>query len=828
MPDASHSLALILALDAFGEAVLADWEATCFAQDPSTQARFKSLHLYEGQHGFEWGAAVLGPGQPPSFPEDAQAFAARKHKAFAGCLAALPDLRRALETALHALRSHTHLLQTGLGRQILNLDVFLLADLTQPTTAGVLPLLMGLVGELLAREPYGMGHVLACTALFPEEHTPARQAALFVTLYELVNRISPPAVPSRKGPRPERPQPGTQAVGDPWRGPVYLFDHRKEGSLEAFDQQEIHLLVGNFLQALLLHGIAQNLPAARLVEADFTASAAAQSPMGTFCTAGTTVWAIDPERLQETCAVALGLQFLQEGVSPAMKVEESWMVSHSLETIREADTLGDPVEWGNGLCAGTPFRLLPGEAAPELSGNLPLPDFSQVPESAWIPTLRNWWTHLETEVLPHPEKLDPQPILMKAQAALEAKLDALLRHCFPMVGGFPRLERALQSLEMTLDEHSEALAGIRCEGPRELQTGARCPGLAAGDFAVQWENQLQELASLLRPDRPKERPSWKGLARLLWMEWQNPSPEPRFLSRWGRVLLNWFHADQFQRLTARDRCVQLAHDHVCAVFLAALQPRLQTMGAAFRAQIGAYRTEVERLRTTWISALEQMETCLAASLLPDASPFRALALDAGVVRWLTAQQSPAFEALRGSFAERCSSLLDNWRHLASEELRDGLLALIRPLFQQSAGDISLAAALIRGCGQHLSTSPENPERGLRLALPALLQGTTPLLRASFDACGGGGEVVETRWLLTPLDLREPVQELLRELEADWQVKSVENRQTLMGCHVRAGIPLACLELLRPLQRAYLSFGPSEQASLWLDEQPIKELQRIEK
>lgn len=801
------ALTLLLALDPFGESILADLRVWGL-RNPSFQIRTKGLVLHRAEEGalgweeFSFEESQRSPTRITEVqsPLDVQAWGAQKAKAFEAFMHNQADLQRGLESALHGLRSHASFLQTGMGNHpLVNLDIFILADLTRPETTGILPPLLATVSELLAHEPYGMGHLIACTALFPEEATPTNQAALFVALRELSAQISSQEAESLRH-ADDKPQADFPA----WCGTAYLFDYRKEGMLEAENREEINVLAANFLRGIIQYGLAQSLPGSRL------AQNGAWELTGRFCSSGATLLWCDPVQLLEAEAIHLAHRIF----------EESLLLTGSQAACQElfkplAAMLENGQGWGNEICEGTPFRLETGEATPMLTENLPVPNFEGFPTEKWVDTLQAWAKGIETEILPVALNQFSENCLTLCSTLrqnLAEGLNTLLNLSLKQAGTFPLLQQILKDGASVIDNQQSEIQNMGCFSSEGLQLEGLSFERHEDELKIQWQNSLDILRQLSDPTRPKERPSLRGLFRLAWREWQNPHPVRRFLTRWGQVVLDWLRGETLRRLELREQCVQIRRAYWNCLALKSLQVNLQTLYAAISTQMDAFQTDVNCFQQRWEEVEKQFAKILKTHQ-PETSPFRQIVLNETLIQWGSRQTFGMLAEIREQFVLTHLVWLENWRQISANELQTTWVGFGRQLVQEKGMEVSLATALA-----HLTEGQDThagAARALTEFLPVLLQGTSPLLRASFDLSGGGGEVAEGRWILTPVDLQPSIQSLLHALEIDWQVIPVDMPQALICCHSRAGFPLQGLELLRLLRRAYEKLPAAEQQALWL-------------
>lgn len=234
------------------------------------------------------------------------------------------NLKVGIRSALHELRSHEKLIEVGLGgKTALPLDVYVVADLSEPDASAMLTLLPA-IQSLLKDEPYAAFHVLLTIAVFDEEPVSSVNTRVSLnTLQTLLRSRNQYAIPQ-----------------------IYLFDRFKEGVWEAQNALEVHTILGNFLLALLSGGLAQNI-ANQLPQADL------EQYEAYFCGASASAIVLDMEQLQKACALRLGQEIIEHefhskvdpNPGPIDEMAGNFMEEHA-----------NPHVWGMRLCSGSPFR----------------------------------------------------------------------------------------------------------------------------------------------------------------------------------------------------------------------------------------------------------------------------------------------------------------------------------------------------------------------------------------------------------------------------------------------------------------------------------------
>ena len=167
-----------------------------------------------------------------------QRWVPRNHSGSEHVISTLP-LKKKLEDLIHTLRLHQRLIEAGLGNEPdLPLGVILLADLADPILVSRLYPVLDTLKELLAHIPNSYSYLLLKTAVF--ESNPEDRVA-FARLHLHLQKLQ------------------VQADQPNWPFQVYLFDRYKEGIWEVKDDDELNVLMGNFLLALLSGRFAQQI-----------------------------------------------------------------------------------------------------------------------------------------------------------------------------------------------------------------------------------------------------------------------------------------------------------------------------------------------------------------------------------------------------------------------------------------------------------------------------------------------------------------------------------------------------------------------------------------
>jgi len=787
----STTLTLLLALDGTGEAVLRDVQRSCLQERPQ-QALLTALL----------------PPQPDDLP-------------------GLPRLRLALETALHDLCSHERFIQAGLSNQAaVNLDLVVVGDLVDEHTASMILPLAALLQDILTYEPYGMAHFLLSAAIFLparpiEAGAPATGdqdgRALAARLHHTLQAFDA-FLSQEEGEARQRLAAacGLGTIGLP-NFQVYLFDHRKEGSLEVKDQAELQIIMSNFLRALLTDGFAQRLGSGAAVEK--------QERRAFYTSAAATALVYEPTRLIESCAARLAVAFIDSALDvsdgPASKPPPWHDEPRLVEDLAHSalQELADLDAWAERLRQDTPFQALRTERGPYLDLQMAGLSFENAPPSEWVERIRQRKGQFESDDLP------------AGLARLEANLQALAAELVE------RLGRSLQAMPQeallqggSLCAARQAIHQIEVEIQRRAQTSFA--GRAATNAApvvpslpLSEPVELALLAVLLA--EPAPRPTLKSFLALLRSDLADPGLIARSgsLLNWiSRLVSRWLRQGEQRLIDARQRALNSLEEGYSQIFAERLSAALRALGEQLRAPVVQSYEDLDRLKAAAKGAREKLAMlpgvadrrsgvkALAGQAIDQnpaegstlqISAFRQEVSDEQVDDWFFCRWRPGDDEIRNALIEGFGLLAD-WRQIDAEALAERLQAYGRILFAPPARNLSLSEVLA-----HSSRRPgqahgltEGSEKTLEALLPRLAQGATPLLRPNFDRLGGGAGAPQTLYVLGQ-GLDAPAARLaLHETALPVAVIPISDPYVLVCCRVRPFIPLAALtDLLRQGQKA---------------------------
>ncbi len=645
--------------------------------------------------------------------------------------AALEPLKTGLRTALHELRAHGRLMEAGLGDQAhLPLDVFLVADLSEGEASALL-VLTPLLQALLADDPYARLHLLLDLATFSED--PLLGANQFITLQGLVEMLE------------GRGSFGNLASARPQ---IYLFDRFKEGTWEAQDAHEVHTILGNFLLALLLGGLAQRLAhAVPMLEVDeqrsYFSSAAAVSLI------------LDTERLRRECARRLAAE-LTAAEFDARIVPDPGAIDAAAADFIVAHT--NARVWREALCRETTYHPLSDGRRLEIHisdlcfEGLPMTDWRKVIESYDREFQEKRWP-IQSGLLRqhHPQVRDDYLDDLCAFADALPQLPRL----YP--GGVCAARGVLAQIRKAIQEsHGE---------PPEL-------------FSEQaWRERIE--SSLVGLER--------ALANL-------PQP-PRWLQRLPdplkRPLVQLFHLVFLRRelralVEMRQASVRLLEQKYAAQMEALLSQTILDLCTVWMAALDQQDRRLGRLQKI-LSAVQRQFSGPANEALGRPSPFRLAAADDSVLAWAYYQGRRPTEGFRQALLGG-HACLQGWQKTTVKKLAGNILSFCENV-HRPLEELDLERVL-----QHRA------EKGPGALANALRQGTIPLLRPNFDQIGSGA-TFQLRFFLAGAPQSSSIYSRMQGDLQDWQALEIGDASLALCCRVRLLIPHASLEPLFERGRA---------------------------
>ena len=240
-------------------------------------------------------------------------------------------LRLSIEQALHSIRSHDLLTEAGWSEESnVPVNIFLLADLKDPISTGTILPLVCLLNDITYRSNLNKVHAILNTAVFPgnnENPNPNQDVDVYTFLSEMDDLLQ---TDSQK--REGLAQALQCEKSMPLSTVVYLFDCHKEGSYVVRDNEQMQVMVGNAVLALMEKNMARQ-------------AAARHDPFEVsegkcfYNSIGAVAMIYDPETLQLACAKRAAGEFiastiLSDGVDAQIALNEASMIEKETGDLR--------------------------------------------------------------------------------------------------------------------------------------------------------------------------------------------------------------------------------------------------------------------------------------------------------------------------------------------------------------------------------------------------------------------------------------------------------------------------------------------------------------
>ncbi len=648
-----------------------------------------------------------------------------------------------LEDIIHNLRLHEKLIEVGLGEESdLPLNIILLADLTDESSLRLYAVLDAL-DEILIHEANSDAYLLLKTAVFDgsvDDNVP--WARLHMHLQKLQNRAQHPG----------------------WAFQTYLFDRYKEGVWEVKNDDELSLLMGNFVMALLSGRFAQQINSgAYAIEA--------QEEKAHFNSAGATALLYDPLTLQNLCALRLGREFLEtqflgDSFNPQDAEDIFSLLSKSLGTL---------YEWEEALCMDVPCKPERNEG---ISLDLTLADlsFENLPFQEWQEEITGYADFFERELLPHAletmqknstafSKNTTQKFLgyLNDLPILEALYPGML-HAYSWIiqETAKTLNRCMQ--ECFLSESEEQIVNF---------------------LASEYEEALEDLeaAENHMPALPR---------------WITYLPGP--ISPLAKALFNvlFLHKEHHSLLVLRERAIKTMKRKLAFPLEQETRKLLIDLSRQCLKVLEETDESVKCMRAAFQATLDEM-TRKQQLISGGGSPFRVEIMDQALAEWAYVTAKPSLADILLKLLDK--KLLEDWRQIKSEKLYVLLYELCRAPFQNLLG-MDVEESLLHWSGEAKETI------AMRLA-----QGCVPLLRPNFDLVGDGPSFQLFYYLCDEprfSDFLHSLDNAVRE----WQLVPTGDPYLLMFCRIRQLISIQSLDFLKQrAARGFEKLGKQEQKTL---------------
>ena len=350
-------------------------------------------------------------------------------------------LKTGLKSMLHEQRDHKRLISTGWVDEFeIPLNIYILGDVKDPWTSGVLLPLGAILNGVLATTKLCRTQWLLNIAVFPES-APDQDLMAWSFLQALDDFLQPESKEREKLTKALKMEPDQSPDFS-----VFLFDSRKEGDALVKDQASLDILMGNALLALLQEDLAGVLFNKR----DMTAMLDRHSYYGSM---GSSALIYDPDALQIACARRSGYNFLQDKI--LCKAHDGQAALQKTNQIQEK--IGGIYAWMERVCS----QLSPvigqvsiksdlSEIIPQFTDlSMPVLDYERINQTPWADKLREYDANFRQVTLP---AICAQ--LLSNKNNLKTILDGFLKEVFDQLpletglypGGLENNKRVLELL----------------------------------------------------------------------------------------------------------------------------------------------------------------------------------------------------------------------------------------------------------------------------------------------------------------------------------------------------------------------------------------------
>ncbi|MBI3175258.1 MAG: hypothetical protein HYZ25_16145 [Chloroflexi bacterium] len=696
-----------------------------------TQRMVTTAFLHPPHCGMEWSPGWISQENPGIDPNLSPC---SWKQVFEQAQAADKVLKEGLQASLHDLRSHGRLMEAGLGEKaFLPLDIFLLADLSEAEAAALLVVIPQLQ-SILKEEPYARLHFLFNLASFQEDAL--QNANQFFTLSCLVEMLDGSERFPKLDPRPQ----------------IYLFDRYKEGTWEAQDAAEVHVLLENFLLALLSGGLAQHL-------AHAIPALEAEEQHAYFSSAGATSLIFDPNQLQVECVRRLALELLESEFDVSLLPDPGPLEAAVQDFM---DQQGRLQGWRESLCHGTGFHPLP--AQNQLKFHIADLRFEDVPPEEWARRIREYARKYEKQAWPACcAQVDENARSLQSSflERLENFMDRLPHSVRFYPGGVQAAREVIQVIQKEIHE--------QIHHPQEYISEAA------------WQEQMEanlvtlEHALAALPEPPK------------WVKRLPTFAKKPVVQLFNLVCLR---RELQTLLELRQKSMSLLERKLAARMEQFLHQKNTELEGAVVEVLKRQDQQLTRLQRN-LSGMKRHFLERTDDPRPSSCPFRIQVVDESVLAWAYYQGQRPPEGFLHNLLED-HAFLQGWQKVSSKDLMQRLKAfceeVYRPLQSLDIGQIL----------QHRA------QKDIRDLADALRQGTVPLLRPDFDQTGSN-PAFQLRFFLAGNAIASSMYEELRHDLPVWQAIESGSASQILCCRVRLLIPGSSLALIlergRPAYKA---------------------------
>jgi len=792
---------MVIGIGSFGQRILGQISRLYFASDQARQriTKFLCLGLVEETREYDLLPVYKEDGSSLAQINFPQNESTGKRQEFIEALVKSADqIRASMNVNFHEIRTHEDLLQIDLDKRLeKSVNLFIVADLTNPMSVAALLPLTFLLQDVTKHTHNAFGHMLLNVAIIPERKDldDKEEVGLYSALMNLdqaFTDVSGEVLQDLLDAMRIQEQ-------TPLSFPVFLFDYRKPNDNDVRDMKELELILGNSLISLMLGNIPDMISNGR--------------PLGYiqdkglyYSSIGATCLIYDPVPLVAECSTRFAHKLLTEGFL-AKKYDDGGLAILADQALTRLGTLP---EWYIHLLSGTIHSIVVLEGQiPMIIGNtaglsLSPIDFENIKDTPWKAEVEEFSRKFKEEVLVEiRNELEPRSTRFAVERA--EKITQLLGDQIQNPTLYPQcpemIKRLLDELDEEIIERVEAVQERRKKlnkilDDKELDL----------DF-----NEINQLF-----DQAEDMPSF-------WVY------IPKFLRKPLSIIINlkWGFKN-FLKLERWKREVlsKLAEKHASLTEIVILDCIAQAFKEAqnkfknFRDKIDAFECVLSDTEKS-LSRPEDFVMQNQESQPGWDGTFRILAIDSSFAGWAYDEYQKPVKSLVVELLTK-EMIFEQWQKITPEELKTRLYEaserVYMPLF-----DLSLDQVL----DTRLSLQRKNlgdPKRVDFDPISPLLRAALPLMRPNFDALGGSEYSTRRHFLIAEEDNTPFIQPLL-EAHDVLRFCQVDDRYIIAAVTIRDLMPLAAFtELNQYLLHAYERLGSVQKKRLQNVFVPIPKLE----
>jgi len=797
--------AIVVAVGGFARAAADQVRNIYLRSDPRRKHVTAFWTLAEAEKGdLQLADLAAAPSAVRHAPGDRQPAHLVRRSVFERTVKSAETLKARLQQGLHNIRAQEPLMEAGwLAKYDVPLNLYLLADVKDPSAAGAVLPLACLLADVAGESNLCCVHTLLNTAVFPRAPGQPRTDedlevyTFLVELDELLrdkskNRAKLAEVVDCAGAR---------AVAMA----VYLFDCHKEGSYLVRDNGQMQVMVGNALLALLQSDMARRVQDTHAASEDL-------DEHGFYSSIGAVALVYDPASLQQACAGRAAREFADTQI--LADCSDAQIAARQSAMVR--GKLGDLRGWMERCFTELPLAI--GQVRLEansdelavLLADLTLEpiDHDQLRELPWARQLRDYGDHFEQETRPAASAVlssNAQQLGTDLTGILAQAIDSLPTNPELYPGGIKNAQRTLTFLAQHLAQEKDRADKLLASLQQKQKSRAR-----------DLESKLKRMQEII-DGAPKLRWCIRTLPGFL-RKWVAPFSNSR---RYGRQLV--------QLRTLKEQSIELLQCQCAAQLQEQALGLILTVMPRLGQTLEQGKTDYQNLQANIAAEAQQLPVAWPEMPLGQSENgwdrvFRVAVVDKSVADWAFAKWHPPADTWNFQFFAEHSSFRQ-WHTTSAAVLVQWLVVeaakAYAALWEMSIDDV-LALWVDQPRG-FVGGKPIAP--GL---IATAIASAFPLLKPDFDAVGGAGSSPVTAHGL----LGDPEWKQLRVLPALLQDTILEVVPTgdpfaALLLQIRHSVPLQTLvEMIESGKIAFDSLPPADQQQYGIIHSPSDVIQPV--